>query len=141
MTDRPRTQSDAFARAKERGRHLGATILSDPDMLTGEAFAHRLGLTVSDLRDLKQTHAVLVLPDPSPRGSRYPAWQIDATGQPFPVMPALFDTLGDSGWTIYRFLTQSQPELAGQTALEALRDGRNALVVRFAHSIAAGTFA
>ncbi|MFE8873228.1 hypothetical protein ACE4RV_08730 [Acetobacter persici] len=114
MTDRPRTQSDAFARAKERGRHLAATILSDPDMLTGEAFAHRLGLTVSDLRDLKQPHAVL---------------------------PALFDALGDSGWTIYRFLMQSHPELAGQTALEALRDGRDALVVQLAHSIAEGTFA
>ncbi|WEQ54965.1 hypothetical protein LV564_12640 [Komagataeibacter nataicola] len=141
MTDRPRTQSDTFARAKERGRHLVATILSDPDMLTGEAFAHRLGLTVSDLRDLKQAHAVLVLPGSSPREIRYPVWQIDATRQPFPVLPALFDALGDSGWTIYRFLMQSHPELAGQTALEALRDGRDALVVQLAHSIAEGTFA
>lgn len=95
MTDRPRTRSDAFARAEERGRHLAATILSGPDMLTGEAFAHRLGLTVSDLHDLEQVHAVLVLPESSPREARYPAWQIDATGQPFPVLPALFDTLGD----------------------------------------------
>ncbi|MCG4262479.1 hypothetical protein K6W36_18270 [Acetobacter senegalensis] len=114
MTDRPRTRSDAFTQAEERGRHLAATILSGPDMLTGEVFAHRLGLTVSALHVLEQAHAVLDLPDPSPRGSRYPAWQIDATGQPFPVMPALFDTLGDSGWTIYRFLMQSHPELAGQ---------------------------
>nr|WP_025827764.1 hypothetical protein [Acetobacter persici] len=104
MTDRPRTRS--------------------------EAFAHRLGLTVSDLHDLKQAHAVLVLPESSPREARYPAWQIDATGQPFPVLHALFDALGDSGWTIHRFLMQSHPELAGQTALEALRDGRNAWVVR-----------
>ncbi|ARW10924.1 uncharacterized protein S101447_01862 [Acetobacter ascendens] len=141
MTDRPRTRSDAFARAEERGRHLAVTILSGPDMLTGEAFAHRLGLTVSDLHDLEQVHAVLVLPESSPREARYPAWQIDATGQPFPVLPALFDTLGDSGWTIYRFLMQSHPELAGQTALEALRDGRGALVVRLAHSLAEGTFA
>lgn len=110
-------------------------------MLTGEAFAHRLGLTVSDLHDLEQVHAVLVLPESSPREARYPAWQIDATGQPFRVLPALFDTLGDSGWTIYRFLMQSHPELAGQTALEALRDGRDALVIRLAHSIAEGTFA
>ncbi|GBQ26494.1 hypothetical protein AA0472_2129 [Acetobacter estunensis NRIC 0472] len=124
MTDRPRTRSETFARAEERGRHLTATILSGPDMLTGEIFAHRLGLTVSDLHDLEQAHAVLVLPESSPREARYPAWQIDATGQPFPVPPALFDTLGDSGWTIYRFLMQSHPELAGQTALEALRDGR-----------------
>uniref|UniRef100_UPI003B5A46D1 hypothetical protein n=1 Tax=Novacetimonas labruscae TaxID=3229898 RepID=UPI003B5A46D1 len=48
MTDRPRTRSDVFARAEERGRHLAATILSGPDMLTGELFAHRLGLAVSD---------------------------------------------------------------------------------------------
>jgi len=110
-------------------------------MLTGEVFVHRLGLTVSDLHDMEQAHAVLVLPDLSPRGSRYPAWQIDATGQPFPVLPALFEALGDSGWTIYRFLKQSHPELAGQAALEVLRDGRDALVVRLAHSIAEGTFA
>ena len=110
-------------------------------MLTGEVFAHRLGLTVSALHDLEQAHAVLVLPGSSPREARYPAWQIDATGQPFPVLPALFDTLGDSGWTIYHFLTQSHPKLAGQTAVEALRDGRGALVVRLAHSIAEETFA
>lgn len=110
-------------------------------MLTGEAFAHYLGLTVSDLHDMEQAHAVLVLPGPSPRELRYPAWQISATGQPFPVLPVLFETLGDSGWTIYRFLMQSHPELAGQTALEALRDGRDALVIRLAHSIAEGTFA
>ncbi|GBQ52667.1 recombinase family protein (plasmid) [Komagataeibacter sucrofermentans] len=108
-------------------------------MLTGEVFTHRLGLTISDLRDLEQAHTILVLPGASPRKSRYPAWQINAMGQPFPVLPALFDTLGDSGWTIYRFLTQSHPELAGQTALEALREGRDALVVRLARSIAEGT--
>nr|WP_061510022.1 hypothetical protein [Gluconobacter thailandicus] len=85
---------------------------------------------------MEQAHAVLVLPESSPREARYPAWQIDATGQPFPVLPALFDALGDSGWTIYRFLMQSHPELAGQTVLEALRDGRDALVVRLSHSAA-----
>ncbi|BAU38706.1 hypothetical protein APT_01624 [Acetobacter pasteurianus NBRC 101655] len=79
MTDRPRTRSEAFARAEERGRHLTATILSGPDMLTGEIFAHRLGLTVSDLHDLEQAHAVLVLPSPSPRGSRYPAGPLHFT--------------------------------------------------------------
>gem|GEM_PF-5847986 len=89
---------------------------------------------------MEQAHAVLVLPGASPREARYPAWQINAMGQPFPVLPALFDALGDSGWTIYRFLMQSHPELAGQTALEALRDGRDALVVQLAHSIAEGTF-
>lgn len=56
-------------------------------MLTGEIFAHRLGLTVSDLHDLEQAHAVLVLPESSPREARYPAWQIDATGQPFLSRP------------------------------------------------------
>jgi len=141
MTDRPQTRSDAFARAKERGRHLAATILSGPDMLTGEVFAHRLSPTVSDLRDLEQAPAILVLPGPLPREARYPAWQIDATGQPFCVLPALFDALGESGWTIHRFLMQSHPELAGQTALEALRDGRDALIVRLARSLAEGTFA
>lgn len=110
-------------------------------MLTGEIFAHRLGLTISDLHDLEQAHAILVLPGSSPREARYPAWQISAMGQPFPVLPALFDALGDSGWTIYRFLMQSHPELAGQTALEPLRDGRDALIVRLAHSLAEGTFA
>ncbi|MCG4261150.1 MULTISPECIES: hypothetical protein [Acetobacteraceae] len=141
MTDRPRTRCDAFARAEERGRRLAATILSGPDMLTGEVFAHRFGLTVSDLPDLEQAHAILVLPGVSPREARYPAWQINATGQPFPVLPALFGALGDSGWTIYRFLMQSHPELAGQTALEALRDGRDALIARLARSLAEGTFA
>ncbi|MCJ8354201.1 SDR family NAD(P)-dependent oxidoreductase [Novacetimonas hansenii] len=54
-------------------------------MLTGEVFAHRFGLTVSDLPDLEQAHAILVLPGVSPREARYPAWQINATGQPFPA--------------------------------------------------------
>lgn len=110
-------------------------------MLTGELFARRLSLTISDLHDLEQAHAVLVLPSHSPWESRYPAWQINAMGQPFPVLPALFDALGDSGWTIYRFLMQSPPELAGQTALKAPRHGSDTLVVRLARSIAEGTFA
>ncbi|WP_301273618.1 hypothetical protein [Acetobacter fabarum] len=41
-------------------------------MLTSEVFARCLGLTVSDLHDLEQAHAALVLPESSPREARYP---------------------------------------------------------------------
>lgn len=130
----------ALRAARERGRLRAAEVLAGEDMLGADAFAELLGVSRVTINAKRQRHEVLAL-DGARRGYRFPAWQLDQNGKPFAALPQLFERLGESPWTVYRFLIQRHPELDGTTALEALRRGRTAAVLEAADSVAAGTFA
>jgi hypothetical protein len=68
-------------------------------------------------------------------------WQLDENGKPFAAIPDLFERLGDSGWTIYRFLVQRHPELDGLSALEALKREHAKKVMETADGVSRGNFA
>jgi len=53
-----------------------------------------------------------------------------------PELPQLFDLLGGSSWTVYRFLIQHHPELQGDTALSALLYGKVEKVLAAAENTA-----
>lgn len=130
----------ALDAARDRGRLRAAAVLSGEEMLSAEEFAELLGVSRVTVNAKRQKHEVLAL-EGAKRGFRFPAWQIDENGKPFEVLPKLFELLGDSPWTVYRFLVQRHAELDGASAQDYLRRGRGDQVVETAESVARGAFA
>ena len=130
----------ALAAARQNGRRRAAEILASDEMLSADAFADLLGVSRVTVNAKRQKHEVLAL-DGAKRGFRFPAWQVDENGKPFAAIPHLFEQLGDSGWTVYRFLMQRHSALDGVTAVEALRRGDDEAVIETAEGVARGTFA
>jgi len=130
----------ALDAARERGRLRAAEVLSGEEMLSADEFAELLGVSRVTVNAKRQKHEVLAL-EGAKRGFRFPAWQIDENGKPFDVLPKLFELLGDSPWTVYRFLVQRHAELDGASAQDSLRRGRADQVVETAESVARGAFA
>jgi len=117
-----------------------ADILNGDEMLTADEFAELLGVSRVTVNARRQKHELLALDGPK-RGFRFPDWQLDENGKPFEPMPRLFDVLGDSPWTVYRFLIQPHSALNGMTAKDALRLGRNSEVLEAAENLVQGVFA
>jgi hypothetical protein len=130
----------ALATARERGRHRVAEILSGPDMLSADQFADLIGVSRVTVNSKRQAHQVLGLQG-AKRGYRFPEWQVGEDGKPYGALPELFRRLGDSPWSVYRFLVQHHPELDGLTGREALRRGRTEAVLRAAETVSRGDFA
>jgi hypothetical protein len=129
---------DALTAARERGRIRAAEILRGEDMLSAEAFAEVLGTTRVTVNTKRQNGQLLGL-DGARRGFRFPVWQLDTEGKPYPELPALLERLGGP-WAVYRFLVQPQGALDGLTGREALEQGKGRAAVAAAEGIARGDF-
>ena len=123
---RPTEQGDALDRAlaaaRARGSKRTAEILAEPEMLTAETFADRIGISHTTVHDRRRKHEVLGLQG-AKRGYRFPHWQLTETGGTLPGLPVVFEILGDHPWTVYRFLLTGHGELEGRTGLQALKSG------------------
>lgn len=131
---------DALGRARDRGRIRAAQILDAPEMLSADTFAERLGVSRMTVNSRRLRNELLGL-DGAKRGFRFPDWQVDEDGKAFDAMPRLFELLGPSPWTVYRFLVQRHNVLDGESAKDALRRGDSQAVLDAAESIARGDFA
>lgn len=129
----------ALEAARERGQLREAELLSGEAMLSAEEVAELLGVSRVTVNAMRQKNEVLAL-ESAKHGFRFPVWQIDENGKPFEVLPKLFELLGDSPWTVYRFLVQRHAELDGASARDYLRRGRTDQVVETAESVARGAF-
>lgn len=130
----------ALDAARERGRLRAAEVLSGEEMLSAEDFAELLGVSRVTINAKRQRHEVLAL-EGAKRGFRFPAWQLDENGKPYDILPKLFELLGDSPWTVYRFLVQRHAALDGASAQDYLRRGRANHIIEVAESVARGDFA
>lgn len=148
LADAPRRPHDgkalpaldkSLAGARERGRARVAEILVGEDMLTADEMATLLGTTRMTVNAKRRKQQLLGL-EGAKRGVRYPRWQIGEDGRPFGTLPALFELLGGSPWSVYRFLVQSHAELGGLTGREALERGRATQTIEAAESIASAAF-
>lgn len=128
-----RELTEALEAARSRGRTRTADILAQPEMVTAEELARRLGTTRATVNSKRKVHQVLGLQGAT-RGYRYPDWQIDQDGRPFESLPKLFALLGDSPWGVYRFLMQQHGELGGLSGREALQRGLDREVIEAAQS-------
>ena len=128
----------ALKAARERGQLQAAEVLRGADMLGAEAFAEKLGTTRVTVNAKRQSGQLLGL-EGAKRGFRFPVWQLDANGRPYPELPALLERLG-APWAVYRFLVQRQGALDGRTGRQALEKGDGASAVAAAEGIARGDF-
>jgi len=131
---------DALAAARRRGGQYVAEILKRPDMLSGRAFAELIGTSPETVNQKRKTGELLGLVGAA-RGVRFPTWQITDDGRLLPGLRSLFEILGNDPWTVYRFLIQRHNELAGATALGAMKAGRLEAVQDVARNLKAGVFA
>ncbi len=128
----------ALQAARDRGQLQAAEILRGSDMLSADAFAEKLGTTRVTVNAKRQSGQLLGL-EGAKRGFRFPVWQLDANGRPYPELPALLERLG-APWAVYRFLVQRQGALNGRTGRQALEKGDGANVLAAAEGIARGDF-
>ncbi len=128
----------ALEAARERGRLRAAEILSGEDMLSADDFAQLLGTTRMTVNTKRQNGLLLGL-DGAKRGFRFPTWQLNGEGRPYPDLAVLQEHLGGA-WALYRFLVQPHGELDGLTGREALERGRSKAVLEAAEGIARGDF-
>jgi hypothetical protein len=130
----------ALVAARARGAVRVAEILKSPDMLSAREFGPLVGMSHETVNQKRKVGEILGLQGAT-RGFRFPGWQVMPEGLPLPGLKTLFKTLGGDPWTVYRFLLQQHNELAGETALDALKAGRVEAVTGVARNIATGTFA
>jgi hypothetical protein len=140
----PRAPADALdhalAQARARGAVWVADVLKSPDMVSAREFGPLVGMSHETVNQKRKSSEILGLKG-STRGYRFPLWQITPQGLPLPGLKALFETLGGEPWTVHRFLLMRHNELAGQTALEALKAGRSDAVIAVAQNMSMGVFA
>ena len=122
------------------GEAVRAAIVRRPDMLTAAQFAERFGLARSTVDHRHENNKLLALHVDGGHRVRYPAWQgkwvIDPLArQSFErVLKALSN--GDE-WSAFRFFTEPNVLLAGQTPIEAWSERTAHELVRAAESWAA----
>jgi hypothetical protein len=130
----------ALAAARRRGAKQVATILKQPDMIPGRAFASLIGTSAETVNQKRKIGELLGL-EGATRGVRFPIWQLTDDGRPLPGLRSLFEILGGDPWTVFRFLTQKHNEFAGETALKVMKAGRVEAVQAVARNLKAGVFA
>jgi hypothetical protein len=129
----------SIKRARARGATVKDRLLGDPEMLSTADMARRLEMSEEGIRLKCKRHEVLGLVF-AKRGIRYPSWQLLEHRRLLPGLPRLFTVLGDSPWTVYRFLLQRHPEVSGARAVDALKRGRIDGVLAAAENTASGAF-
>lgn len=130
--------AQAMKRAQERGKHVVAEILSQPDMLSSDEMKELMDVSRQTVNDQRRAGRLLGLQG-AKRQFRYPRWQIGNDGRPFAEIKDLYSILG-SPWPVYRFLTQKHSELGGVSGIDALREGRGEEAIAAAESQKQGNY-
>jgi hypothetical protein len=120
--------------------HQQTAILLGPEMLTGEAFAARAGVSRATVALRRAAGRLLGLDSGTKRGFRYPAWQVELVTDPeqAAVFTAVLAVLRPHGpWCAYRFLTEPAPLLGGRAPLAAFAAGELESIRRAATGFAA----
>jgi hypothetical protein len=128
----------ALAAARDRGRIRAAEILSREDMVNADDFAKLLHTTRMTINSKRQSGLLLGL-DGAKRGFRFPIWQLNRDGRPYPELPVLRERLGGP-WAVFRFLVQAHDELDGLTGRQALEQGQGEALLAAAESVGRGDF-
>lgn len=123
----PATLQGAYARGEAGMRQLAERA----DMLTGEQFAHQVGLSRATVDNRRVANKLLALEVGAKRGVRYPEWQgllIRDSSDRARFEDTLRQLRTVDPWSRYRFFMHRSPALGGMTPVEALRVRRGAEV-------------
>ncbi|WP_022726756.1 hypothetical protein [Fodinicurvata sediminis] len=94
----------AMERARERGRELVTKLIAMDGMLPTEEFAQLLGVSSIEVEELRKQGIVLALRHPDGGDYRFPAWQLDAAGNPIPDLQEIFIRYSTSPLVVWQFL-------------------------------------
>ncbi len=133
----PSTLQGAYARGETGVRHFADRA----DMLTGEQFAHLVGLSRATIDNRRVTNKLLALEVGAKRGVRYPEWQgllIRDSSDRARFEDTLRHLRTVDPWSRYRFFMNRSPALGGLTPVEALRARLGAEVCAAATEWASG---
>jgi len=97
--------------------------LDKPHMLTALVFANHLGVSRETVNEWRKTNKVIGVQG-AKRGFRFPQWQINGRGQPYPAIALILGELDGDHWAAWRFLEERVPEVSdiGFQALAAGKD-------------------
>lgn len=133
-----RKLAEALERAKERGRAGQVAMLADPEMLTAEQMAQRLGVTNSEIEGLRRQHRVLAL---NLLGeTRYPAFQTGPDGMILPGLDQVVARLDRQFFEAYRLLMSKAHDGTNRRLHELLAAGEADKVFGEADAWQSGAF-
>ncbi|MBB3713726.1 hypothetical protein FHS00_003333 [Limimaricola variabilis] len=137
MTEK-RKLSEALESAKERGRAWPGEMLADPEMLTEEQMAQRLGVSPAEIKGLRRQHRVLAL---NLLGeTRYPAFQTGPNGMILPCLDQIIARLNGQFLEAYRLLMSKTHDGTNRRLHELLATGEADKVLGEADAWQSGAF-
>lgn len=121
-TLRPVDNTAVIARARRAGEAFKAKVLAQPDMLSAEDAAGRVGKRRQTINDQRLAGKIIGLSFGSDR-FRYPEWQFhdNVYGKPLEIV---VDALGDAdAWEKWRFFVTEDGMLAGKAPVDVMQSG------------------
>ena len=119
---RPVDNTAVIARVRQAGEAFKAKVLAQPDMLSAEDAAGKVGKSRQTINDQRLAGKIIGLSFGSDR-FRYPDWQFhdNIYGKP---LEAALEALGDAdAWEKWRFFTTEDGMLAGKAPAEVMQSG------------------
>src|SRR5262249_10151474 len=87
-----------------------ASFLDRPHMLAAEALADQLHVSRETVNQWRKAGKVIGVRG-AKRGFRFPEWQINDRGQPYPAIERILEELDGDHWAAWRFLEERVPEV------------------------------
>jgi hypothetical protein len=113
-------------------------MLADPDMLTVQQLAKRIGISLNEVEELEQQHRVLAV---SLLGEiRYPAFQVGPAGMHLPCLDLIAARLNGSPFLVYQFLISGAHDGTDRRLHELLTAGEIQEVLGEAEAWESGAF-
>ncbi len=119
---RPADNTAVLARVRQAGEAFKAKVLAQPDMLSAEDAAGKVGKSRQTINDQRLAGKIIGLSFGSDR-FRYPEWQFhdNVYGKP---LEAALEALGDAdAWEKWRFFTTEDGMLAGKAPAAVMQSG------------------
>jgi hypothetical protein len=99
-----------------------ASFVDSLHMLPAETFARQLNVSRETINEWRKADKVIGVRG-AKRGFRFPAWQLNDRGQPYPAIKRILEELGGDHWAGWRFLEEKVPEV-GDIGFQALAAGK-----------------
>lgn len=138
-TRKPTAFETAMSNARKRGSLRVGEILSGDDMLSGEEFGNRLGLTRQAIDARRKNGQLIGLEGPG-RGVHYPEWQIMSDGHLTPGISEILELVDGDTWAAYRFLVEDFPDASRDRLVDKLQDGEVDLVLNHIETVLRGGY-
>jgi hypothetical protein len=116
-----------------------ASYLDKPHMLTATVFANHLGVSRETINEWRKANKVIGVQG-AKRGFRFPEWQVNDRGQPYPAIALILEELDGDHWAAWRFLEERISEVE-DIGFQALAAGKERALMKALVGRSYGSFA